>query len=130
MSRLLRIGKLFSLILFLIKYEEEFYIYHYIYSKKKITQKIHGVPLLQSVKFEKAPIKKASTKKPPKMKTSNKKASHKKKTQNGLQKRPPLKMTNFEILFEQEFYDLTLLLYKYFIRGGGGLMLKDGSNKK
>ena len=27
-------------------------------------------------------------------------------------------MTNFEILFEQEFYDLTLLLYKYFISGG------------
>ena len=84
------LGKLFSLILFLIKYEEEFYIYHYIYSKKKITQKIHGVPLLQSVKFEKAAIKKASTKKPPKMKTSNKKASHKNKKQNGLQKRSPL----------------------------------------
>ena len=28
-------------------------------------------------------------------------------------------MTKFEILFEQEFYNLTLLLYKYFIRGGG-----------
>ena len=45
------LGKLFSLILFWIKYEEEFYIYHYIYSKKKITQKIHGVPLLQEGAF-------------------------------------------------------------------------------
>ena len=33
-----------------------------------------------SVKFEKAPTKKASIKKPPKMKTSNKKASQKKQS--------------------------------------------------
>ena len=80
--------------------------------------------------------KKASTKKPPKIKTSNKKASqkmpHKQSPpieqaprKKAPQKWPPkkasiIKMTNFEILFEQEFYDLTLLLYKFFIRGGGG----------
>ena len=69
-----------------------------------------------SVKFETAPIKKASTKKPP-----IKRPLIKKNPKWPPKKASIIKMTIFEILFEQEFYDLTLLLYKYFIRGGGGL---------
>ena len=55
-----------------------------------------------------------------KIKLSIKRPLIKKKPKWPPKKASIIKMTIFEILFEQEFYDLTLLLYKYFIRGGGG----------